>query len=258
MKHWPTILVALTAGLCAAGAVVVMAPPRLDAAVASGLRSPDEALEVRLGGRPTDLEGLEKHVSGLRRNDLYAWRWLGEAYRARGQSQRAEAAWRRSLELSEGLVEEPDLSGHAGLWFSVGWCRWRLGDQSGAVRAMGRAEELLLERAASARRAPAQSWASIGYCRRVRGDEAGAREAWARALEIFERSITGIAQGPGDLYDLARYRALAGDAEGALADLDRAVEVGWRDVGAAEWNADLESLRGDARLAEVLRRAGGG
>jgi len=53
-------------------------------------------------------------------------------------------------------------------------------------------------------------------------------------------------------YDLACFRALAGDRKGALASLRAAVEKGFRDVTLVETDPDLASLRGEKSYLAII------
>ena len=53
-------------------------------------------------------------------------------------------------------------------------------------------------------------------------------------------------------YNLACFRATAGDRRGALDSLRAAVEKGFRDVAAMEADPDLASLRGEKDFAAIL------
>jgi hypothetical protein len=53
-------------------------------------------------------------------------------------------------------------------------------------------------------------------------------------------------------YDLACFRALAGDRKGALGSLRAAVEKGFRDVALVETDPDLASLRGEKDYLAIV------
>jgi hypothetical protein len=95
--------------------------------------------------------------------------------------------------------------------------------------------------------------------------------AWVQALEAsnalraskeYRRAADALAVagevrplGAGQLYELARLRALSGDTRQALQALTRAVEAGFSDVAALQNEPDLERLRRSPDFAGLLERA---
>jgi len=95
--------------------------------------------------------------------------------------------------------------------------------------------------------------------------------AWVQALEAsnalraskeYRRAADALAVagevrplGAGQLYELARLRALSGDTRPALQALTRAVEAGFSDVAALQNEPDLERLRRSPDFAGLLERA---
>jgi len=87
---------------------------------------------------------------------------------------------------------------------------------------------------------------------RADAEKAYQAKRYSDAAELYRLAATGT-QGPeGDLYNEACAWALAGDADRAFAALDAAVGAGLADVTLVESDADLASLRADARWARTL------
>lgn len=76
----------------------------------------------------------------------------------------------------------------------------------------------------------------------------GDRDAEARAAAQRAASLTAT---PWGQYNLACYRALAGDGAGALDDLRRSLDLGFADA-LITTDPDLASLRGDSRLEALV------
>jgi hypothetical protein len=95
--------------------------------------------------------------------------------------------------------------------------------------------------------------------------------AWIQALESsnalragkeYRRAAEALAVageirplGAGQLYELARLRALSGDNRQALQALTRAVDAGFSDAAALQSEPDLERLRHRPEFAALLARA---
>ena len=98
--------------------------------------------------------------------------------------------------------------------------------------------------------------------------------AWIQALEAsnalraskeYRRAADALAVagevrplGAGQLYELARLRALSGDTRQGLQVLTRAVDSGFSDVAALQSEPDLERLRRSPEFAGLLERARSG
>jgi hypothetical protein len=78
---------------------------------------------------------------------------------------------------------------------------------------------------------------------------------YVRSGPLFLAAASGAEDPAGALYNAACSFALAGQAEPAFAALARAVDAGWADSAHAARDADLTSLRGDARWQPLLGRA---
>jgi tetratricopeptide (TPR) repeat protein len=73
-------------------------------------------------------------------------------------------------------------------------------------------------------------------------------QEWERAIEVLAAQLDERPDSAGTLYNLACAEARAGLGEAAIAHLQRAVELDSRFRDHAQTDADLESLRGDARF----------
>lgn len=94
----------------------------------------------------------------------------------------------------------------------------------------------------------------LAHAYRELGDEAGAM----RQLELGEATARrAVGQGwasPEFQSALAGHYAMRGDRDRALLALNRAVELGWRDLWSFENDPRFESLQGDAGFARSLGR----
>jgi len=78
-------------------------------------------------------------------------------------------------------------------------------------------------------------------------------DSWAESEKVL-RAILPYKPNEGDvLYDLACTRSLAGDLDGSVEFLRRAIEAGFRTWGLMETDPDLRALRASGRFAEVLK-----
>jgi len=77
---------------------------------------------------------------------------------------------------------------------------------------------------------------------------------YARAVEGFQRVLTFVPNDAIVLYNFACANARAGNAAAALDALDRSVANGFKDKSGLTADPDLESLRGETRFQEILRR----
>jgi len=90
------------------------------------------------------------------------------------------------------------------------------------------------------------------------------RAEYARGVALYDakkftEAVAAIApllaeprSDAGVYYNFACCQALAGDADGAVASLKRAVEIGWRNHGQMTSDPDLASLAGRADLKELI------
>jgi tetratricopeptide (TPR) repeat protein len=161
------------------------------------IRGEDPAVRRRLvealQGAPDD--------EALRGRWVLALGFLGDSYRDRDQTERADVAYRKALQLRPG--DPKILEAQADL-------RSRTGDYPEAVR--------LLRASLEADPARPLAWASLGSALAASGDPVGAAEAYARALELNPRE-------PVALFNLGNLRQRAGDLEAAADAYRRAVEA---------------------------------
>jgi Flp pilus assembly protein TadD len=109
-------------------------------------------------------------------------------------------------------------------------------------------------RLASRRRiSPAPSQRSSARSSSSRGT---AGRGTASAASAFERVLAFAPRNPSLLYNTACAYALAGEGAKALDLLERAVGEGYRDKAGLMADPDLESVRGDPRFAEIVKRLG--
>lgn len=90
------------------------------------------------------------------------------------------------------------------------------------------------------------------YAEAVKAHQAGTPR---EAIALYERALAMGLNNPAARYNLACAQALAGDREAALANLEKVVARGWDDGDAIAKDADLASLRGEARFAAVIAAA---
>jgi hypothetical protein len=120
----------------------------------------------------------------------------------------------------------------------------------------------------------------LGRARLVRGDTKGAIETLQSAVSLGDRRpITLAALGQAqisteanaaaeqtysrlldergaaiDAYQLACAQGRQGKVDAAIASLDKAVGLGFRDQGLADGDPDLNGVRGDPRYAHLFAR----
>lgn len=78
---------------------------------------------------------------------------------------------------------------------------------------------------------------------------------FARAAEAFQKSYDAGFQPVGSLFRHARSLARAGEKEKAIASLSKAVDAGYSAYQTLNTDAELASLRDDARFKEVATKA---
>lgn len=92
----------------------------------------------------------------------------------------------------------------------------------------------------------ADAWFLLGYARHARGEFRSALVAHRRAAGFPRRKAIA-------LFNVTCAHARLGETDDALAAFGEAVAAGFRDRGLVATDPDLESIRGDARLAKVLK-----
>jgi tetratricopeptide (TPR) repeat protein len=188
---------------------------------------------------PHDPDGLtqylERHPDRLR-----AWYELAQRRRNADDATGAAEAWKKAAELAKHAVdadkEDPTLP------FMLGWASEQSGDQLGAGIAYREAVERY-ERAVARDPQSATNWRDLGWCRDRLGESSRATDAWREAARL--QGAPGLENMDGGaLYNLACFRALAGDRDGASDALDLAVKADWTDWQWASHDEDLQSLHG--------------
>ena len=92
------------------------------------------------------------------------------------------------------------------------------------------------------------AWFKLGYARLAANDAAGAGQAFSRALDLGFRK-------PTTLYNLACAEARQDHKDRAFEYLDKAIAAGFDAAGQLRSDEDLDNLRGDSRLRDLLRKA---
>lgn len=166
-------------------------------------------------------------------------------------ARREALAWRDSETLWTREIARD--ASHADAWMNLGThylaqarAREATGD-AGAARERARDAVAALERAA--RTDPASVGARVNWAlaAALAGDHATALRAIALATSLEPRN-------PLVLYNGACVRARAGDIDGALGDLSRALDAGFDERKRLESDPDLEPLRSDPRFHALLSR----
>ena len=75
-----------------------------------------------------------------------------------------------------------------------------------------------------------------------------------KAEEWLEKVISNNPKDPGNYYDLACIRSLAGRKDGAIDALRKALELGFRRITLIEQDNDLDSIRDDEAYKELIRK----
>jgi len=200
----------------------------------------ERALEISQGTLGSDHPNLVWPLSNL-----------ADISHRKGDDQAADAGFQRALTIAELSLgkDHPDLA-----WILNPYSQTRLalGDAAGAQKMLDRALYLIetnfgphhLDFARTLERSGLHAYVSENY------DEA--LRQYRRALEIREDifGVEHIANG-WNLYDQACILALAGDAEGTVATLHRALATGWAHRRIFE-DDDFDSLKGDPEFEAIL------
>jgi tetratricopeptide (TPR) repeat protein len=127
-----------------------------------------------------------------------------------------------------------------------------LGESEGARAMLDRALHVVETNLGRTHPDFAVSLESLGFHYYQRGEYDQALRQYQRALKVREE-IFGVGHGATgwNLYDQSCILALNGDAEGALAHLHRALDVGWANARIFE-DDDFDSLRGNPAFEAIL------
>lgn len=160
----------------------------------------------------------------------------------------AKGEYDRVVKLSEEMVRTKERDVNGWYWLAMG--RERLGEKELAEEAWRGVLELAEARAQTV---PSDwmRWWFAGWARRGLGDEAGSHEAFSHLVELYEARVKAKR---GDHYNLACFRSLAGDHEGAIEAWEQAVAGERVDESWARADPDLEAIRGDARFEAALEK----
>jgi tetratricopeptide (TPR) repeat protein len=89
---------------------------------------------------------------------------------------------------------------------------------------------------------------------RVHANNLAAKGLYGRALQMDRRLVRLVPERPIPWYNLACSYAVLGMIEPALAALQRALDLGYRQIDHVRRDPDLKSLRHDPRFIRLLRR----
>ncbi len=89
---------------------------------------------------------------------------------------------------------------------------------------------------------------------REQAEDLHAKKNYAAAKQLFQKWLEANPRDAMAWYDLACSEALLGEKSAALDDLDRAVDAGYSDARWMSQDADLVSLRTDARFTAAVAR----
>jgi tetratricopeptide (TPR) repeat protein len=252
----PTILA--VAALCGSAAflwTLYQRAPREDegqSAAAAAMSARRTQFAMVANDRPRDREKLVKWLEN-NPSSYDGYFDLANLLEGAGDRDVARDAWGKVRDIAGTIRESNPQEIRA--TFMYAWASDKLGKADEAGRAFAEADRLygpvvgVNGRFQSSHTAVAR----YGWCRRKLGDEQGARSAWHRAAELLERSGPE-GMGPEDAYNLACYRALAGDRESALQWLESAVTRGYAEPEWALGDDDLMNLRGEPRFQEVVAK----
>jgi serine/threonine-protein kinase len=203
-------------------------------------------------------EAAEWFDRALARNANAGWYSLQLAHCAAllREFERGERAAARAVELQEAF-----LSGRRGLFIAGGYMRAGhlaalQGRHQDAIGLFERELDFLMRTEHPLRqRIPVELNVRLGGAWQALGDTRRARAVLDVALEQFERRVRLGADDPFTRYYAAAVHALRGDAEPALAWLERALTAQPAFTAArAAIEPEFESLRGDPRFERLVRR----
>lgn len=121
-----------------------------------------------------------------------------------------------------------------------------------------RAAELQARHLSRQQRPRSEMVYQLGLYQKQAGQLAESVQSFREAVRLMERRLRRIESSgrasSTDWYNLACFRALAGDRENALTALETAVERGWWRRADAERDPDLERLRDEPRYLAALEK----
>jgi eukaryotic-like serine/threonine-protein kinase len=226
----------------------------IDPADASSMGAMGRALFIAYARFRDAMDWFERAVE---RNPNAGWYWLQLAHCAAllRDLDRGEYAAARAVELQESF-----LSGRQGLFIAGGYMRAGhlaalRGHDADATRLFEREADFLERTEHPLRqRIPVELNARLGAAYQGQGDPQRANAAFDLALQHFERRARLGADDPFTRYYAAAVHALRGDAEPALAYLERALARQPAFTAArAAIEPEFASLRGDARFQRLLQ-----
>jgi serine/threonine-protein kinase len=246
------------AGQSAEGLAALRRALALDAADARALGNLGRALFI---GYARFQEAAEWFERALERNPSAGWYWLQLAHCAAllRDFERGDRAVARTVELQELF-----LSGRQGLFIAGGYMRAGhlaalQGRQQEAVDLFERERDFLVRTDHPLRhRIVVELNTRLGGAWQRLGDTPRANEHFDIALDNFERRVRLGADDPFTRYYAAAVHALRGEAEPALAFLERAAaRQPAFTVARAASEPEFEGLRADARFQRLLQASGG-
>jgi beta-lactamase regulating signal transducer with metallopeptidase domain/tetratricopeptide (TPR) repeat protein len=147
---------------------------------------------------------------------------------------RGKPRYRELVALAEGL----ELKSDGGKVFNFGPRR----DREAWRRAVPR-----YERFSAAHPELGRAWYNLGFARLAADDAEGARQAFEKSLSLdYRRAAT--------LYNIGCAEARLNHKDRAFERIFQALDAGFDQVGTITDDEDIDSLRGDARFRQVLRR----
>ena len=226
----------------------------VDPADASSIGAMGRALFIGYARFDEAAEWFERAVE---RNASAGWYWLQLAHCAAllRDFSRGERAAARAMELQESFLSGRQGLFMAGAYMRAGHLAALQGRHREATRLFEREQDFLVRTEHPLRqRIPVELNARLGDAWQRLGDAPRAGAAFDAALVHFERRARLGADDPFTRYYAAAVHALRGDAEPALAYLERALAVQPAFTAArAAIEPEFESLRADARFQRLLQ-----
>jgi len=239
------------AGLSALGRALELAPD--DATVLAGIA------RALFTGR-ADFAGAARYFErALEANPHAGWYWLQLAHcRTLARDlPGARAAAARAAELQEKLLSGRESGQIVGAYMRIGHVAALEGRPEEAAQRFQQESAFLagVDHALRSRIA-IELHLRLGAARQALGLDEEARAAFATALDAWERRLALGADEPFTRYYAAAVRSLSGDAERAIADLERAAELRPRwTMARAAIEPEFAALRDTERFRALLARA---